>query len=87
MDTHDAITESTGDSASRIIELGELSANVTEETKQVFATLSEYKVVSRNVQDNLAKEDLTSMASLRENKRMQLEVQQLRAKYLLSTAM
>lgn len=47
-DTQDKSMEKTRGSASRIIELEELLANVTAETNQVFATFNEYSVANKN---------------------------------------
>lgn len=51
-------------SASRIIVLEEMRAKVTEETKQVAATLSEYKVGNNNLHEQVAKYEVTSLAAL-----------------------
>lgn len=52
----------------------------------MVATLNHYKVVSKDLQDRLAKEKLTSLAAISKYKRVEQEVHQLRVeKELLST--
>lgn len=77
MDTQVGSMKRPRDSASRMTELEKLFAKVTEENKLVVDTLYENKGANNSVQDKLAKEQLTSLAALRQYDLLELEVQQL----------
>lgn len=74
-------------SASSIKELEESLSKVTEQKSRVDITLYEYKLENKNLQEKPANQQLTSLSALREYKRADLNVQQLRDKMeLLTTA-
>lgn len=77
--TQDGSKEKTRGSGARVIQFEELWAKVTEGKKKVVATLIEYKIANRNLQDKLAQEELTLLAALRGNQQVELDVKQLRA--------
>lgn len=66
VDNQNGSMERTGGSESKIIEPEEFLAKVVEGRKQVVASLYQYKVANVNFQDKLVKEELTSLATLRE---------------------
>lgn len=80
MTMQDGSTESVGDKASKIIQIEELLAKVSEKKKQVLATRNEFRKANKSLQDEVAKDELTSFATLHEYMRVELEVQPLMAK-------
>lgn len=80
MKTQAENVERTGDSVSIIIAAKELLAKVSKGKNQLVITLNEYEVANRSCQDKLAREELTSLAVLREYERVRPGLQQLKTK-------
>lgn len=72
-------TESTGESASKILKFEELLVKANEEMKQAIVTFNEYKLANKILQHESAKKELTSLSTVGDYKRVELEVQHLKA--------